>query len=142
MSRLYFGVESNLHPSDEVHPTPELSQVTFINPIERVIITLEGIECTWGVDEKNILSGRWKGIRSEVYNYDTCETIHDWEEMSDEDYEYLRFAYIKKTELFFDTECTYGITFQPALANMDISLEHGEHVKYWRSNVVPVEMVE
>lgn len=138
MSRLYYGMNSNLQPSDGEHTTPYIDYFAFDNKEKKLHISVScNMDHDWGCGTDNVLSGRFKGLEVAITDYDDNE-IHEYEEMTDEDFELLKDSVLYEVGMYFPNPSVYDDGFYPKVKNIDINIMNGDDEINFKSKTIDV----
>ena len=145
MARMYFNFRTNLKPTEEDICTPQVDYIAFENAEAGLHIS---VSCNWESDY-GITSGygsahysaRFKGLEVSIETTD-WKTIHEYEDMSEEDFELLKGCNIYEMGIYIPEYDKYmaGEKFNPTCKNLNVSiLLNDEELTFEEKNVPVME---
>ena len=121
MARMYIDFEINLPDTSEKVPSPIVDYITFFIPDKGYYMQ---VDCH-GESESGVKAGtygaRFKGLESQLETVD--ETIHEWEDLTEDEFELLRGAKLDALGLYI-YEQRYAHPLKPK--NLEVEIEFGE----------------
>lgn len=145
MARMYFTFKTNLKPTEDDICTPQVDYIAFENEEAGLHIS---VSCNWESDygirtpsnsRSTYYNARFKGLEIAVETING-ETIHEYEDMTKEDFELLKGCNIYEMGIYIPEYDKYmaGEKFTPTCKNLTVDIFLNDAKLSFEEKNVPV----